>query len=159
MRWHSPYQLNLPLGLPESPYVLPFRTTGRFVVKEHYASRHHFDFRLEIDGVLKSWVILESPDLSAKYKAIRVADHSMRGLLAQGRIRSGYGAGTISRWDYGQFLCLNGDPMEALRQGRLRFVLYGDRLDGTWELRRTKSGWELVKISDEWIWPDDAIIS
>ena len=123
-----------------------------FVVQEHDATTRHWDFRLEVDGVLKSWAVPKGPpeDPSHKRLAIEVGDHPISWADFEGRIRSGYGAGTVECWDRGEWEPITeGDPADALRDGHLSFRLHGDRLDGAYTLQRTRAGdkpqWLLLK--------------
>ncbi len=132
-----------------------------FVVQMHAASHLHFDFRLEIGGVLKSWAVPKgpSPDPAEKRLAVEVEDHP----LAYGRFEgvipvAQYGGGTVMVWDRGRWIP-DGDPVEAWRRGHIRFVLLGRKLAGRWSLLRMKgngkkgengkANWLLVKAKDE----------
>ena len=126
-----------------------------FVVQEHDASTLHWDFRLELDGVLKSWAVPKGPptDPSQKRLAIEVGDHPVSWADFEGKISSGYGAGTVECWDRGTWEPLTeGDPARALRDGHLSFRLSGDRLEGGYTLQRTRGGdkpqWLLIKRRD-----------
>jgi len=131
----------------------------RFVVHEHKATRLHYDFRLEIGGVLKSWAIPKGPSLNPADKrlAIMVPDHPLAYIDFEGIIPEGnYGAGPVVIWDTGEFLPLDAnDPVEALKQGKLSFELKGGKLEGAFTLARMKGlpkgtgkEWLLMKKKD-----------
>jgi bifunctional non-homologous end joining protein LigD len=131
----------------------------RFVVQKHAASRLHFDLRLELDGVLKSWAVTRGPSLDPADKrlAVEVEDHPLDYRSFEGRIEAGYGAGTVMLWDEGTWEPAPevGDPAEALAKGNLKFVLHGQRLCGGWDLVRMKPRpkerqpqWLLIKRHD-----------
>lgn len=127
----------------------------RFVVHEHHATHLHFDFRLEIGGVLKSWAIPKGPSMnpSEKRLAVMVEDHPLEYADFEGIIPQGhYGAGAVLIWDSGRFVT-EGDPETGLEQGRLRFTLEGKKLKGGFSLIRMKGrgagkDWLLIKIND-----------
>lgn len=128
--------------------------TGRlFVVQKHRATQLHYDFRLEVDGVLKSWAVPKGPSLDPKVKrlAMHVEDHPVDYAKFEGVIPEGeYGGGTVMVWDYGTYKPENNvDVGEALRKGELKFALDGKKLKGSWVLVRTRDRqWLLLKHRD-----------
>jgi bifunctional non-homologous end joining protein LigD len=128
--------------------------TGRlFVVQKHRATQLHYDFRLEVDGVLKSWAVPKGPSLDPKVKrlAMHVEDHPVDYAKFEGVIPEGeYGGGTVMVWDYGTYKPEdNVDVGEALRKGELKFALDGKKLKGSWVLVRTRDRqWLLLKHRD-----------
>ena len=128
----------------------------RFVIQQHAASTLHFDFRLEVDGVLKSWAVPKGPSTDPREKrlAVEVEDHSLGYRDYEGRIGEGYGAGRVIVWDAGTWRPLtDGPPGEALANGHLSFWIEGSKLRGGWTLQRTRGGakpqWLLIKRRDE----------
>jgi bifunctional non-homologous end joining protein LigD len=109
----------------------------RFVIHEHHARRLHYDFRLELDGVLKSWAIPKQPTMEEKVKrlAIQVEDHPLDYIDFEGTIAEGnYGAGTVRIWDAGEY------ELISREEGLLRFDLHGKALTGPFKLVRM--GWD-----------------
>jgi bifunctional non-homologous end joining protein LigD len=142
------------------------RQTGNlFVVHKHAARRLHYDLRLELDGVLKSWAVTRGPSLSPNDKrlAVHVEDHPLDYAEFEGRIPEGeYGAGSIIVWDRGRW-STEGDPHQQLAKGHLQFELKGSKLKGHWHLvhmkGRAKGGkenWLLIKGEDEYASKDAA---
>jgi DNA ligase D-like protein (predicted 3'-phosphoesterase) len=128
----------------------------RFVIQQHAATTLHFDFRLEVDGVLKSWAVPKGPSTDPREKrlAVEVEDHSLDYADYEGRIGEGYGAGRVIVWDAGTWRPLTDGPAgEALENGHLSFWLEGEKLRGGWTLQRTSAGekpqWLLLKRRDE----------
>jgi bifunctional non-homologous end joining protein LigD len=124
-----------------------------FVVQHHLATREHWDFRLELDGVLKSWAVPKVPDVKVGERrlAVQVEDHPLEYAEFEGRIPAGhYGAGTVDRWDRGTWEPV-GNPHEGLRSGKLSFTLHGRKLKGAWTLVRMraerggKASWLLIR--------------
>lgn len=125
----------------------------RFVVHEHHASRLHFDLRLEIAGVLKSWAVPKGPSMDPKDKrlAVAVPDHSLSYIDFEGTISEGsYGAGEVRVWDKGKFET-GSDPETELREGKLVVTFSGKKLKGEFALvkmARQKKNWLLIKAND-----------
>lgn len=126
----------------------------RFVVHEHHATHPHWDFRLEHDGVLKSWAILKGPPMNPADKrlAIQVEDHSLEYGSFEGTIPEGqYGAGEVIIWDNGEYEALT-DMTFGLKAGTIIFHLHGGKLNGLFSLIRLKKGtgkeWLLIKGKD-----------
>jgi len=128
-----------------------------FVVQLHHASHRHFDFRLELDGVLKSWAIPKGPSFDPKVKrlAVEVEDHPLAYAKFEGDIPEGnYGAGHVDIFDRGTWEPL-GDARAGLKDGELKFELHGEILRGSWVLVRTRmqgsrQQWLLIKHADEY---------
>lgn len=127
----------------------------RYCVQKHDASRLHYDFRLELDGTLKSWAVPKGPclDPAVKRLAVQVEDHPLDYADFEGSIPQGhYGAGDVIVWDRGAWTPLD-DPREGLEKGHLSFALDGEKLSGRWHLIRTnlrgkQPQWFLVKAKD-----------
>jgi bifunctional non-homologous end joining protein LigD len=131
----------------------------RFVVQEHHARRLHYDFRLEVDGILASWAIPKGPSMNPKDKhlAVRVEDHPLRYRLFEGVIPKGeYGAGSVIVWDEGRYALAEGDdPRREIARGKIVFSLSGKKLRGLFTLvkmhgsRYGANSWLLIKDRDE----------
>ncbi|QNH19152.1 DNA ligase D [Xanthomonas sp. GW] len=134
-----------------------------FVVQLHQASSRHYDFRLEADGVLKSWAVPKGPSLRVGEKrlAVQVEDHPLSYAGFAGDIPEGhYGAGHVDVFDHGTWSC-DGEPLAAIAAGKLDFVLHGERLNGNWKLVRTalrgkQPQWLLIKRDDAFAADRDA---
>ncbi|MEI9910389.1 MAG: DNA ligase D [Bacteroidota bacterium] len=138
--------------------------TFRFVVQRHQASHLHYDFRLELDGVLKSWAVPKGPSLnpSEKRLAVMVEDHPVDYITFKGTIPAGnYGAGKVEIWDNGTFSPVNAkhepvsekEALQSLKKGELKFLLKGKKLKGEFVLIRLKNNeknWLLIKHKDEY---------
>ena len=132
----------------------PVGKRGRFVIHEHHATNLHFDLRLEMGGVLKSWAVPKGLSLNPNHKrlAIEVPDHSLSyidfvGTIAEGR----YGAGRVVIWDNGEYLTKS-NPLEQLEKGRLNFTFHGEKLRGDFSLLKMKDRkgqWLVIKSRDE----------
>lgn len=136
-----------------------------FVVQEHHASHLHYDFRLELDGVLKSWAVPKGPSTDPKLKrlAVEVEDHPLSYGTFEGVIpEHQYGAGQVYIWDTGVWEP-RGNPQEGFKKGHLEFTLKGKRLHGDWILIKTnrpsgtKSQWLLMKRKDAYASRNDII--
>ncbi|MBI1188684.1 MAG: DNA ligase, partial [Alphaproteobacteria bacterium] len=129
-----------------------------YAIQKHDARRLHYDLRLELDGVLKSWAVTKGPSLdpSEKRLAVRTEDHPLDYATFEGRIPEGhYGAGTVMLWDRGYWEPVD-DPHEGLDRGKLVFELHGQRLQGRWALvrfrgdgRGKREDWLLIKERDD----------
>jgi bifunctional non-homologous end joining protein LigD len=140
----------------------------RFVIQKHAASRLHYDLRLELDGVFKSWAVTKGPsiDPSDKRLAVEVEDHPLDYGDFEGTIPKGqYGGGTVQLWDRGYWTPVGTkSPEDALKGGDLKFTLQGKRLQGSWVLVRIKNdrfgnkrtNWLLIKHRDEFAKPGEA---
>lgn len=127
---------------------------ARFVIHEHHATNLHFDLRLEIGGVLKSWAVPKGVSMNAADKrlAIEVPDHSLSYIDFEGTISEGkYGAGRVAVWDNGWFETKD-DAARQLANGRLNFAFHGAKLRGWFSLVRMKGRdkqWLIIKTADE----------
>src|SRR4051812_15246192 len=131
-----------------------------YLIQKHDATRLHYDFRLELDGVLLSWAVTKGPSLnpSDKRLAVRTEDHPLSYGSFEGTIPKGqYGGGAVMLWDQGTWEP-KGDPHAGIKNGHLSFELHGERLKGGWDLIRMRGGgqrgndkrenWLLIKESD-----------
>jgi bifunctional non-homologous end joining protein LigD len=145
-------------------------TSGNgFVVQKHAASRLHYDFRLELDGVLVSWAVTRGPSSNPDDKrlAVRTEDHPLDYARFEGTIPKGeYGGGTVMLWDNGSWDSIPGkDPRQTLPEGHLHFVLHGRRMRGEWILFRLKprgkekgENWILRKVNDAFAGGSDDLV-
>src|SRR5947209_17695596 len=134
----------------------------RFVIQKHAATRLHYDLRLELDGVFKSWAVTKGPSLDPHDKrlAVEVEDHPLDYGDFEGTIPKGqYGGGTVQLWDRGYWEA--DDPERGFKKGDLKFTLHGEKLHGSWVLVRMKgdrfggkrTNWLLIKHRDEYARP------
>jgi bifunctional non-homologous end joining protein LigD len=153
---------------PEPKAAIKKKTTElSFVVQRHKASRLHYDFRLEMNGVLKSWAVPKGPSMNPHDKrlALMVEDHPYEYKDFHGTIPSGYGAGIVEIWDKGKYTDIDNDDKEtsekklkqALKTGDLKFVLFGKKLKGEFALVKLKTSdvsnenaWLLIKHKDKY---------
>ncbi|HEX7090553.1 MAG TPA: DNA ligase D [Longimicrobiales bacterium] len=141
-----------------------------FVVHKHAATRTHYDLRLEMEGVLRSWAVPKGPsrDPAEKRLAVHVEDHPVEYGDFEGVIPEGnYGAGAVIVWDRGQWVPI-GDPAEGLEKGKLLFELKGYKLRGRWTLvkiKKSEKDWLLIKERDGWVkegpdeFPEESVLS
>lgn len=140
---------------PEPKGKIKDKNVLLFVVQKHDASHLHYDFRLAINGVLKSWAVPKGPclDPTVKRLAVEVEDHPLEYAAFEGAIPKGaYGGGTVMVWDYGGWEAET-DLAKAYKKGEMKFTLYGEKLSGGWHLIRTKREankpqWLLFKNDD-----------
>ncbi|MCZ6915038.1 MAG: non-homologous end-joining DNA ligase [Rickettsia endosymbiont of Ixodes persulcatus] len=127
-----------------------------YLIQKHAASHLHYDLRLELNGVLKSWAIPKGPSLdpSIKRLAIHVEDHPIEYGTFEGIIPKGqYGGGTVMLWDTGSWQCEDSEPNTAYKKGSLRFIIKGKKLKGQWHLVRIKNNpksWLFIKANDKY---------
>src|SRR5215471_3453824 len=153
------YHAKRKFGATPEPRGRQARRKGNaFVIQKHDASRLHYDLRLELDGVMKSWAVTRGPSLvpGEKRLAVRVEDHpieynTFEGIIPQGQ----YGGGTVMIWDRGTW-APEGDAERGLEKGHLDFTLAGEKLGGAWHLVRMgarpgekRENWVLIKAHDE----------
>ncbi len=159
----SPYRKKRDFSVtaePSGDVAPPGSDRLRFVIQKHAASRLHYDLRLELDGVFKSWAVTRGPSLNPKDRrlAVEVEDHPIDYGDFEGTIPKGqYGGGTVQLWDRGYWAPEPGyDAAKALKAGHLKFVLEGERLHGGWALARMhdddkarRHNWLLIKHQDD----------
>lgn len=143
---------------PEPEGEISVENKQRFVIQRHQASRLHYDLRLEIDGVLKSWAVPKGPSMNPKDKrlAIQTEDHPIKYLTFQDSIPKGnYGAGEMQIWDEGIFeSAISTDLSNQVNSGNLKIKFFGKKIKGEFALVRTNRGdkknqWLLIKKKDE----------
>ncbi|WP_262265884.1 DNA ligase D [Microvirga yunnanensis] len=153
------YRAKRDFSVTSEPKAKRAKSQGdRFVVQKHDARRLHYDLRLELDGVLKSWAVTRGPSLvpGEKRLSVHTEDHPLQYIDFEGVIPAGqYGGGTMIVWDQGRWIP-EGDPHADYSRGRLTFTLEGERLKGKWHLVRTRGKpgerneqWLLLKSDDE----------
>jgi bifunctional non-homologous end joining protein LigD len=143
-----------PAGAASVPKTV--KGASRFVIQKHDATRLHYDFRLQMEGVLKSWAVPKGLpwEKGVKHLAVEVEDHPVEYAGFEGTIPEGqYGGGTVMLWDRGTYRVFGADPMKSLREGKLHFVLEGEKAKGEWRLVRTqmraaKPQWLLLKSGE-----------
>ncbi|MDB5677637.1 DNA ligase D [Sphingomonas bacterium] len=141
---------------------------NRFMVQKHDATRLHWDLRLEVDGVMKSWAVTRGPSLNPDDKrlAVQTEDHPLSYSDFEGTIPAGeYGGGTVMLWDDGTWAPIPGKSAKDLKDGHLHFILNGERMKGEWLLIRLKprgkerhTNWLLRKIEDEFAGGSDDLV-
>ena len=130
----------------------------RFVIQEHHATRLHWDFRLEMEGVMKSWAVPKGPSMNPndKHLAVMVEDHPIEYNEFQGEIPAGnYGAGEVRRWDHGTYEPVGTTPIEEqLENGKLTIIMHGKKLKGEFHMiemhGRGERNWLIFKVRDEY---------
>ena len=167
------YRAKRNFGVTAEPRGRVARTKAkalRFVIQRHAATRLHYDLRLELDGVYKSWAVTKVPSLdpATKRLAVEVEDHPLEYGTFEGTIPQGqYGGGTVQLWDYGTWAPQGDDPRGDLAKGQLKILLYGKRMHGRWALirlrddkpklgRKLHHNWLLIKEKDEFALPGEA---
>src|SRR5215475_7930566 len=139
------------------PLPKQVRGASRFVIQKHDASRLHYDFRLQMEGVLKSWALPKGLPWAKgeKHLAVEVEDHPIEYETFEGIIPEGqYGGGTVMVWDQGAYYVFGEQPAKSLREGRLHLVLAGEKAQGEWTLVRIrgrdgdKNTWLIIKTGD-----------
>ena len=141
---------------------------NRFMVQKHDATRLHWDLRLEVDGVMKSWAVTRGPSLNPDDKrlAVQTEDHPLSYSDFEGTIPQGeYGGGTVMLWDDGTWAPIAGKSAKDLEKGHLHFVISGERMKGEWMLIRLKprgkerhTNWLLRKVGDEYAGGSDDLV-
>lgn len=144
---------------PAGEVVAGKKRAQTFVIQKHAARRLHYDFRLEMEGILKSWAVPKGVPTQKgdKRLAMQVEEHPLdyggfEGIIPEGN----YGAGTVMVWDFGIYEVLGGEPLAALKEGKLHIILHGKKLDGEWTLVKMrgraegdKQPWLLIKSGEE----------
>lgn len=151
------YRAKRKLGVTKEPRGKLGKRGNAFVIQKHDAHKLHYDLRLQLDGVMKSWAVTRGPSLVPHVKrlAVQVEDHPIEYNKFEGTIPEGeYGGGTVMLWDRGRWRP-QGDPQTSLRKGHLSFHLSGKKLHGGWHLVRMRrrpgdkrSNWLLIKQRD-----------
>lgn len=143
--------------LTPEPYGLKRNEkTHRYMMHQHAASHLHYDLRLELKGVLKSWAIPKGPSVDSNVKrlAVHVEDHPLEYGSFEGVIPPGqYGAGTVMIWDIGFWQCADCEASVAYRRGDLTLLLHGKKLKGLWKLiqiKKNPKNWLLFKLHDRY---------
>jgi bifunctional non-homologous end joining protein LigD len=164
------YNSKRDFGKTAEPAGKVVRNCGHsFMVQKHDATRLHYDFRLEMDGVLKSWAVTRGPSLNPDDKrlSVRTEDHPLSYATFEGTIPKGqYGGGTVMLWDRGEWIPHPGkDPRKTIEEGHLHFTLEGERMKGEWLMIRLKprgkeknENWLLRKIEDEFAGGSDDLV-
>jgi bifunctional non-homologous end joining protein LigD len=164
------YRAKRDFGRTAEPSGAKLPSTGNgFVVQKHAASRLHYDFRLELEGVLVSWAVTRGPSANPDDKrlAVRTEDHPLDYARFEGTIPKGeYGGGTVMLWDNGTWESIPGkDPRKTLPEGHLHFILHGRRMQGEWILFRLKprgkekgENWILRKVNDAFAGGSDDLV-
>ncbi len=161
----STYRAKRDFGMTREPRGKVARSGAkhRFVIQRHAATRLHYDLRLELDGVYKSWAVTKTPSLDPAVKrlAVEVEDHPIEYGTFEGTIPEGqYGGGTVQLWDRGTWSPLGDDPACDLSEGHLKFDMQGERMKGHWALvrmrdddarpgRKVRHNWLLIKENDD----------
>jgi bifunctional non-homologous end joining protein LigD len=154
----SKYRAKRRFGITAEPRGKVAKDGNAFVIQKHAARRLHYDLRLQLDGVMKSWAVTRGPSLvpGEKRLAVQVEDHPIDYNKFEGTIPRGeYGGGTVMMWDRGRWRP-DGDPHVGLRKGHIAFHLSGKKLHGGWHLVRlrrrpgeSRDNWLLIKQHDE----------
>ncbi len=155
-----------PANTPE-PFTASVPAGHRLIIQHHFATRDHYDLRLEADGVLKSWAVTRGPSANPHDKrlAVRTEDHPLDYATFEGLIPKGqYGGGTVILWEYTTYTPVNGDPGKAIDKGEIKFEAHGARMRGRWVLVRMKTkekreNWLLIKERDEFVEDDDGLVA
>jgi bifunctional non-homologous end joining protein LigD len=151
-------------GEPRGRVAKALGNVQRFVIQRHAATRLHYDLRLELGGVYKSWAVTKTPSLDPAVKrlAVEVEDHPIEYGTFEGTIPEGqYGGGTVQLWDNGHWAPQDATPEEDLNKGHLKFVMLGERMKGKWALvrmrddkakfgKKVRHNWLLIKEIDDY---------